>query len=75
LIPARKKKEKKKGNTYTFPSIHATALATFAESVGELGLLSSLKDKEEITLLSLELEVNLFLHVYKPLLVTPISSV
>jgi hypothetical protein len=39
-------------------SIHATALATFAESVGELGLLSSLKDdKDEITLVSLELEV------------------
>ncbi|KAG2234496.1 hypothetical protein INT48_004875 [Thamnidium elegans] len=52
----RKKKRKKKRDTYMFPSIHATALATFAESVGELGLLSSLKDKEEITLLSLELE-------------------
>lgn len=39
-------------------SIHATALATFAETVGELGLLSSLKDdKDEITLVSLELEV------------------
>ncbi|GAA5805805.1 hypothetical protein HPULCUR_011331 [Helicostylum pulchrum] len=45
-------------NRNPFKSIHATALATFAESVGELGLLSSLKDKEEITLLSLELEAR-----------------
>ncbi|EPB91352.1 hypothetical protein HMPREF1544_01869 [Mucor circinelloides 1006PhL] len=44
-------------NRNPFKSIHATALATFAESVGELGLLSSLKDdKDEITLISLELE-------------------
>ncbi|OBZ91609.1 hypothetical protein A0J61_00347 [Choanephora cucurbitarum] len=44
-------------NRNPFRSIHATALATFAESVGELGLLSILKDsKDEITLLSLELE-------------------
>ncbi|KAI8636250.1 hypothetical protein BD408DRAFT_426429 [Parasitella parasitica] len=44
-------------NRNPFKSIHATALATFAESVGELGLLSSLKDdKDEITLVSLELE-------------------
>lgn len=39
-------------------SIHATALATFAETVGELGLLSSLQDdKDEIELVSLELDV------------------
>ncbi|RCH88108.1 hypothetical protein CU097_004344 [Rhizopus azygosporus] len=38
-------------------SIHATALATFAETVGELGLLSSLSDdKDEVSLSSLELE-------------------
>ncbi|CAO3626783.1 unnamed protein product [Mucor fragilis] len=44
-------------NRNPFRSIHATALATFAETVGELGLLSSLKDdKDEITLVSLELE-------------------
>ncbi|KAI8348270.1 hypothetical protein BD560DRAFT_358739 [Blakeslea trispora] len=44
-------------NRNPFRSIHATALATFAESVGELGLLSILKDsKDEIILVSLELE-------------------
>ncbi|KAI8084143.1 uncharacterized protein B0P05DRAFT_536300 [Gilbertella persicaria] len=44
-------------NRNPFRSVHATALATFAESVGELGLLSILKDsKDEITLVSLELE-------------------
>lgn len=43
-------------------SIHATALATFAESVGELCLLSNLQAKDEISLLSLELEVN---YIYK----------
>ncbi|CAO3669203.1 unnamed protein product [Rhizopus stolonifer] len=44
-------------NRNPFKSIHATALATFAETVGELGLLSSLSsDKDKIVLSSLELE-------------------
>lgn len=46
-------------NDYFNCSIHATALATFAETVGELGLLSSLQDdKDEIELVSLELDVT-----------------
>lgn len=44
----------------TVISIHATALATFAESVGELCLLSNLQAKDQISLLSLELEVIFF---------------
>ncbi|KAI9266020.1 hypothetical protein BY458DRAFT_512853 [Sporodiniella umbellata] len=43
-------------NRNPFKSIHATALATFAETVGELGLLSSLSDGDKIELVSLELE-------------------
>ncbi|KAI9478696.1 MAG: hypothetical protein EXX96DRAFT_595878 [Benjaminiella poitrasii] len=44
-------------NRNPFKSIHATALATFAETVGELGLLSCLKDdKDEISLISLDLQ-------------------
>ncbi|KAI7896758.1 uncharacterized protein EV154DRAFT_584922, partial [Mucor mucedo] len=43
-------------NRNPFKSIHATALATFAESVGELCLLSNLQPKDEISLMSLELE-------------------
>lgn len=47
-------------------SIHATALATFAETVGELGLLSSLSDdKDEVSLSSLELEV-ITVTIFKP---------
>ncbi|KAI7902844.1 uncharacterized protein BX663DRAFT_568749 [Cokeromyces recurvatus] len=44
-------------NRNPFKSIHATALATFAETIGELGLSSCLKDdKEEISLISLDLQ-------------------
>jgi hypothetical protein len=42
-------------------SIHATAIATFAETVSELALLGSLNnDKDEIRLDSLELEAGSF---------------
>ncbi|KAI8880927.1 hypothetical protein K501DRAFT_296163 [Backusella circina FSU 941] len=47
----------RKKNRNPFRSIHATAIATFAETVSELALLGSLNnDKDEIRLDSLELE-------------------
>lgn len=53
----------RQNNRNPFKSIHATALATFAETVGELGLLSSLQDdKDEIELVSLELDFKKKAH-------------
>ena len=40
-------------------SIHATALATFAETIGGLALMSTLKNKDRAILVSLRMEVRL----------------
>lgn len=41
-------------------SIHATALATFAETTGGLALLSNLKKKDRAILVSIKMEVSIF---------------
>jgi hypothetical protein len=43
---------------FFFKSIHPTALATFAETVGGLALLSNLKKKDRAILVSLKVEVR-----------------
>ncbi|KAI8379390.1 uncharacterized protein BYT42DRAFT_495985 [Radiomyces spectabilis] len=43
-------------NRDSFKSIHASALATFSETVGELALVSTLQDKDTATLKSLQIE-------------------
>ncbi|KAI7879304.1 Thioesterase/thiol ester dehydrase-isomerase [Lichtheimia hyalospora FSU 10163] len=45
-----------KRNRNPFKSIHATALATFAETIGGLALMSTLKNKDRAILVSLRME-------------------